>query len=503
MDMKIYLDRAPLKYIYEIELKTMSTNPPVGEIKKLVSLVDRSDFDEFVFPQDSTKTAFRAAPKPYQVLTQETAVWTFAGSPNWGQRMTFSVPWPWQSDFLTWIALRLKPSSWLPSEVLSRMSPNGITYVPTNPEDLFVWAKSLGTIAIERAELEVDGVILETFSGDWINVWNKLYHDVSNGAAYDDGVYNSNTTVTPNNICASEDGYIYCYLPFMFSKHVNTAFPILSSQGPDTIRFHITLRPFSQVIRKIQTPLSCNQTPCGTTFTVRDYSYPYRQLTDITIPLRVPSFETADIVCGISNVNDAMRRTYIEKPHEILFSPVVETTFAEPLKYVTNRSAGSSIHISLPLTDANGPIRQILFFLRRNASVALFNDWNNYSAVLENEVDSTWNPLRPLLQHAQLQVGTAVWADQEERWWRAVNSVVMPGGVRGYGNYIYGYNFADQPAEFSPSGSVNASRVDMKLNLTVAAPGGAADGEWSVTVFYISHNWLRFQNGLANMVFMD
>ena len=481
----------------------MTANPPVGELKKLVSLVDRSDFDEYAFPQDANTTVFRPDSKPYHVLTQETAVWTFAGSPNWGQRMTFNVPWPWQADFLTWIALRLKPSTWLPPEAYARLAPNGVDFIPIDPNNLYVWAKSLGTIAIERAELEVDGVILETFSGDWINVWNKLYHNTSNAVAYDDGVYNSNTAVTQNNILPSEDGYIYCYLPFMFSKRLNTAFPILSSRGPDTIRFHITLRPFSQVIRKLTNPLTCNETPCGKSFTVRDYSYPYRKFTDVTIPLGVPSFETADIVCGVSSVNDTLRKAYIEQPHEILMSPVVETTFAEPLKYVTNRSAGASIHISLPLTEANGPIRQILFFLRRNATVSMFNDWNNYSAVLENEEDPTWNPLRPLLQRAQLQVGTAIWADQDERWWRATPTISMPGGIRGYGNYIYGYNFAEKPVDFSPSGSVNASRVDMKLNLTVAAPGGAADGEWSVTVFFVGHNWLRFQNGISNMVFMD
>jgi hypothetical protein len=184
-------------------------------------------------------------------------------------------------------------------------------------------------------------------------------------------------------------------------------------------------------------------------------------------------------------------------------NPVVETTFAEPLKYTVNRSAGEFIQISLPLTEANGPIKQILFFLRRNATITQFNDWNNYSAVLDNELDPIWNPSKPLLQHAQLQIGTAVWADQPERWWRATSNSAMPGGVRGYGDYIYGYNFAQVPTDFSPSGSVNASRVDMKLNLTVAAPGGKADGEWTVTVFIIGYNWLRFQNGLANLVFMD
>lgn len=481
----------------------MVSKKPVGELKKLVSLVDRGAFDEYVFPQNSMKTVFRPDNKPYHVLTQETAIWTFAGSPNWGQRMTFSVPWPWQADFMTWIALRLKPNSWLPAEAYNRIGPNRTDFVPTDSDNFYVWAKSLGTIAIERADLEIDGVVVESFSGDWINVWNKLYNGISTGAAYDDGVYNSNTSLSVFNILPSEDGYVYCYLPFMFSKRINTALPILSSRGPDTIRFHITLRPFSQVIRKLTNPLDCNETPCGKTFTVRDYSYPYRKNTDIVIPLGVPSFETADILCGVSNVNDTLRKAYIERPHEILVSPVVETRFSEPLKYVTNRSTGTGIHVSLPLTEANGPIRQILFFLRRNASVSMFNDWNNYSAVLDNELDPVWNPSRPLLHRAQLQVGTAIWADEPERWWRAAADVVLPGGIRGFGNYIYGYNFAEKAAEFSPSGSVNASRVDMKLNLTVAAPSGTADGEWTVSVFLVGHNWLRYQNGIANMVFMD
>ena len=96
-------------------------------------------------------------------------------------------------------------------------------------------------------------------------------------------------------------------------------------------------------------------------------------------------------------------------------------------------------------------------------------------------------------------VGTAVWADEEELWWRS-NTVNLPGGIRGGGNYIYTYNFADTPTEFAPSGSLNTSRVDMRLNLTVKP---VDDMEWTVTVFYIGTNWMRFENGLANVLFMD
>jgi len=481
----------------------MANAKPVGELKKVVTLIDRSDFDEFVYPSNASKTKFRPENQPYHNFTQEVATWTFQGSPNWGQRVTFAVPWPWQGDFLNWIALRLKPLSWMPGDTALRIGPNIQNLVPTDNANFFIWAKSLGTIAIELVEMEVDGVIIESFSGDWINTWNKMNHSVTTGMAYDDGVYNSYTHPGLANILASEDGYIYCYLPFWFAKHVNTAFPLLSARGPDTIRFHITLRPFSQVIRKITAPLTCNQTPLGTTIQLRDYTYPFRKDIDTFIQYAAPGFEVADLVCGISHIDGELRDAYIHTTHELMMEPVVETQFSEPVKYVTNTPYGETIKIQLPITTANGPVRQLIFFLRRNAAIQQFNDWNNYSALLENEYNPIWNPMRPLLVHAQLMVGTAVWADQPERWWRATGNTALPGGIRGYGNYIYAYNFAENPMKFDPTGTLNPDRVDMKLSLVVAPPGGAADSEWTVTLFVVGTNWIRFENGISNLLFMD
>ena len=139
---------------------------PVGELKKIVSLVDRTDFDDFVYSKAEENTVFQAPVKPYHNFIQESVVWTFQGGPSWGQRITFSVPWPWQGDFLNWIALRLKPSSWLPPNAYNHMGPDYLDWVPTNPDDFWIWANSLGTAAIAQAEMEVDGVIIEKFSGE-------------------------------------------------------------------------------------------------------------------------------------------------------------------------------------------------------------------------------------------------------------------------------------------------------------------------------------------------
>lgn len=479
----------------------MSQAKPIGELKTLVSLVDRTDFDEVVYPANESNTQFQPIIKHYTNYIQETTVWPFAGRPDWGQRVTFSVPWPWEADFLHWIALRLQPMSWLSSMVCAQVQLG--VYLPLTPEEMWIWASYLGSAAIQLAEMEVDGVILESFTGDWLTVWNQTHHTVTDGIAWDDAIYGVQPTPTYKHHMPSEDGFVYCHLPFWFSKFSNTAFPLLSCSGPDRVRFHITTRPFAEVVRMVSTPKTCGQTPLGTTFQYRDYSFPFRQFGTYTIGSVVPSFTAADMICGISQLDKPYRDPYLVKPHELLMNPVVQTTFAEPLKYITNTPTGNSITIKLPLTDANGPLKQILFFLRRNDAPIKYAEWDNYGAVLGPDVDPVFNPQRPLLHKAQLMVGTAVFADEGEDWWRSQVNSMMPGGIRGSGSYIYGFNFAELPTSFSPTGSVNAGRVDLWLTLTVLPPGGAADGEWSVTVFFISQNFMRFENGLANLLFMD
>lgn len=490
--------------VSKITVPLKSGKGPVGEIKKIVSLIDRTDFDEFMYPKAENNTVFTPDYKPYHNFVQESVVWNFAGDPAWGQRVTFSVPWPWQGDFLNWIALRLKPANWMPLEAQVHIGPDRRDWVPIDSKTFWIWANSLGTAAIAKAEMEIDGVTVEQFSGDWMNVWNKSDHTASRTAPYEDALYANRLNPTIQNFNVSDDGYVYCYLPFWFSKHINAAFPLASCSGPDTVRFHITLRPFNELVRMLSTPISaCEASPLGKAFEVRDYTFPFNVRQTVTNYSTVPGFIEADILCGISNIDGPLRAAYVERPHEILMEPVVETVFNEPLKYVVNTGAADTIKVQLPLTQANGPLKQIYFFLRRKAAVEQWRDYLNYSATLEQEADPVWNPVRPLLVHAQLQVGTAIWADAGEKWWRGAGDISLPGGVQAYGNYIYSYNFAEKPAEFSPTGSVNASRVDLKLNLTVAPPGGASDGEWTVHVFFVGTNWMRFENGLANQVFMD
>jgi hypothetical protein len=39
--------------------------------------------------------------------------------------------------------------------------------------------------------------------------------------------------------------------------------------------------------------------------------------------------------------------------------------------------------------------------------------------------------------------------------------------------------------------------------LTIAPPVNVDDKEWEVQVFVLSNNWMKFQNGIAEVVFKD
>jgi hypothetical protein len=216
----------------------------------------------------------------------------------------------------------------------------------------------------------------------------------------------------------------------------------------------------------------------------------------------VPPLKDASLMCGLIHLDGGIRETFMTQPHEDLIEPVLNIPFSEPLKYAINTGQSDTITVSLPLDAANGPIKELIWFIRRKAAYK-YNSWTNYGAYLEGEVDPIFKPQRPLLKKAVLRIGTVSWADQNELWWRTRGALNHPGGIRVINSYIYAYSFAADPAKFGPTGSVNSSRAPIRLDLTIEPPVDVDDKEWEVQVFVVSHNWLRYENGLCERVYRD
>jgi hypothetical protein len=192
----------------------------------------------------------------------------------------------------------------------------------------------------------------------------------------------------------------------------------------------------------------------------------------------------------------------LRQPFERTFREIQQFNFTEPLKYLINKTGDDSISVQLPL-EANQPVEEIVWFLRRKGAITQNNDWVNYSATLEKDYDPIYCPLQPLLSSAKLQANGVDIIHQDETWFRSHISRAHRGGKISYDSFIYGYSFARHPGQHDPTGSINASRLNsLRLTLNVMPPKGD-DTEWEVCVFVFAFQWLRFGNGLCNKVFMN
>ena len=482
---------------------------PVGDMKRLVSLVERGPIDDYFYPADSKESVVQPSYQKYHNFSSEVLESNYTGDATWGSRISFTVPVTEHADLLQWCALVIKPGTWIPRPITDGLRRDDKhCFLPSDISGSWIYTDRLGAIIIEKAELEVGGITIDTINGDWATVVSAAGLNGERLAAWTDSIVGSAASTEPFRrqmlISPTEDGYIYCWLPFWFARRKNTAFPLCSMRDKP-VRIHITLRPFLDCVRMWDTPrVSCTDSPLGKTNAYRDFIFEWPVFDTWTNLGAAPLFEDARMMFGVSYLDDSIRPAY-QQPHEMLIEQIMIMNFAEPLKYAINTPSADSILVGLPLTSLNNPLRRLFFFLRRKG-VFRYNEWTNFGSRLEDEVDATYSPQKPMLRRAKLLVGTVVLADQPERWWRSVDTINLPGAAELYNKFIYSIAFDGDRDTFGPQGgTLNASRADIRLDLEVEPPKSAAgiNTEWEVVVFGVGYNWLRFQNGIANLMYTD
>jgi len=270
------------------------------------------------------------------------------------------------------------------------------------------------------------------------------------------------------------------------------------------MRIRITLKRFDQIVRILSGSRSdCLDIPLRKEFKFVDNRLSFNKVTAIHSSEEEPMLKNIQLLTQGVFVDGMYREMLLREPFERPFREIQQFDFTEPLKYVINKSGNDLITVQLPL-EANQPIEEIVWILRRKAAVTLNNDWTNYSATLEKDYHPTFGPLEPLLVSAKIQANGQDIISQDEAWFRSHISRAHRGGKTAYDAFIYGYSFARHPGEHDPTGTINASRLNtLRLTLNVKPPGGSSDTEWEVHVFVYAFQWVRFGNGICNKVFID
>ena len=487
---------------------------PLGTITTLLDLTDRDAQENYMYPMDSETTRFsRDKARKVVAFTPQIQNILFRGPAAFGQRFSFDIGSLLVGDLIYGAVLEIKLGHWLDGRTLNMLAAGEYTY--TNFQEAWEYANGLGASCIASAELEIGGKTLETIDGDFIQAWSLLSNDYNTqvGVSYDHLArlpihilrqVGSGTGPIPNpRIFPTEDGYIHCPLHLFFGRVRYQEALSLISIKEGNVRLHITLRPFSEVVRQIRGYRdSCDSVPINRIiqFTQKDGT-----IVDIPTSPIIPAIESVSLMTSGAILSGDYRQHLLRKPFEALHRELQTFYFDEPMKYATSKSAENLITIQLPL-EANNPVEEIIWFIRRKG-VWMNNEWLNWSDKLESErpvgLDSRFMT-NPLLVSAKIQVNGITLIEADEQYFRQQIASKHKGGYAAYSSYVYGLSFAEIPGIHQPTGSINASRANsLRLTMDIKPPGGVLDGSWEIKVFCNAMNWMRFENGMANPVFED
>ena len=479
------------------------TKQPRGPATTLLDLVSRDAQDNTLFPLSATVTRFTRDEGhrtiPFSSVLREC---TFKGPAELGQRFIFELTDINCGDLLQGLFIQIQMGDWFTALTRSRLE-NGI-YTYENPSSsAWTYVNSLGTAILEEATLEVDDQILERITGDSVNVLSILFPDLNTQLGLADSEGRKSIAEmkawTGSRSLPTEDGWITVPLAFsMLREKITATFPLLACRS-GTIRIGVTLKRFDQIVRSVSGSREFDKdVPLGKSVTL----LPIGSVeTSQSAPLKQIHLLTYGIF-----VDGPYREMLLRQPFERPFREIQQFDFTEPLKYVINTMSNESVLIQLPL-EANQPIEEILWIVRRKAAISENNDWTNYSATLEKDYDPVFCPSEPLLTHAKIQANGMDVVSQPEAWFRSHIARAHKGGKTAYDSFIYGYSFARHPGQHDPTGSMNASRLNsLRLTLEVKTPTSQSRDtgtEWEVKVFVLAFQWLRFGNGICNKVFID
>jgi hypothetical protein len=245
---------------------------------------------------------------------------------------------------------------------------------------------------------------------------------------------------------------------------------------------------------------------------VADAQISYPNTKSVISSITTPDLAHVCLLVFSSLVSGTFREKIMREPYEFLYRELQSFLFDEPLTYQVAKSANTDVvSVQLPI-EANHPLEEIIWVVRRRA-VRENNEWYNFGSFLER--DFAYAPAleqTPLMMAAKIQANGQTLVEGDERYFRRQIGRHHNGGVVAYTQYIYGYSFAKSPGTHQPSGTANASRLNsLRLAIDVQVPSvfqnpaahASKDITWEVRVYVLALNWMRVQNGLVNRVYQD
>ena len=339
----------------------------------------------------------------------------------------------------------------------------------------FAWVEELGHSIIDKLDVKIGNQIIDTHTGDWFIIWNKLTVDHRQRENYDKLIGQVPELITfDSNIKPAYS--LIIPLQFWFCRHNGLAIPLVALRYHDVV-FELRLKTLSECAYVENDPNLLDMENIQSLYGIN--------LTNVTMYIDYVYLDSDE------------RRRFAQSSHEYLIEVVQMNDFKGVF--------GSRFDADCSFVH---PTKLMLWFAQPNQY--RFNptgrnkcQWTNFAVNPDKtgySVDTTYIQLNSLERTSDL-LGPVFYNYVD-------NYLHYPTtGPEG----LYGYSFALNPTKLQPSSTCNMSRIDqlgLKFNfsadfvsLVQNNPIEGVDTGAYLGVYVMSYNVLRFVSGMAGLAF--
>lgn len=340
----------------------------------------------------------------------------------------------------------------------------------------FKWVENIGNVLIKKSTVKINGLIIDTITSEWLNIWNELTID---DEGYDKMIGNveklNNPSLTKQKkIIIRNNKFIYDYYPnstknnldnpsideykliiplcFWFTKNPSLALPLIKLQASEI-----------QIGIELENPEKL-------------YTVYSNDLEENISPLFYNEIYSRDLSSGIKAKNNINIKTftltqnlkaYIEAVYVFLDTDEIKNIqlknqlsyLVENIEYTTqsivksNKLSKNEINIT-----TTKPIKEIIWTTKREDYINKFNNHLNFTANIRKNEDYG------ILDRASIIADkTKILVDnKKDIFYNKLQSYQHHTNIL-KDNGIYLYSFSLNPEKNNPSGYLNGGYVDIKL----------------------------------------
>jgi len=390
-------------------------------------------------------TFFQAVYKRHTKFAIETTELDTTGRCNFGSKL--NIPVPKLGDLLTWIVLKIKLPAW--------EQPNECDETVDGGNPKVSWVNNLGHALINKVELVINNVTIESVTGEWLDIWSSLSMPEEKLKAYHEMIgYHE---VFDYNMTGEQE--LLVPIPFWFSHCISQSLPLVALPYSDiTLNIHVnSLDKLSVSNVKTSRTNRLSQQGCEFTLSVlADYVY----------------------------LNTDERVTMSQQDHMFLI---------EQVQMVSRESVASScstVYLDLPFRHC---VKELVWVIKRPES--LTGEQFNYDMIGEYLGESPMKNAK-LMLNGQERV-----AQFDYSYYRFLQPFRYHSRIPK--KPIFNYCFAIKPEDIQPTGTCNFSVVDTPQLILQLNNKDICDTNTCIAVrcYARNYNVLKITGGNAAVLF--